>query len=543
MLKEIESDIFREGTIKFHKGLNVVLGDENGTNSIGKSNLLMIIDFAFGGNTYLSYNKDVIKNMGDHEVKICFEWGGQEFKYIRRTIDKDNVFICDDKYNVIDNMPVKTYTELLKTRYNLNNNYTTFRALVSTYSRIWGKNNYSVEQPLHSFSKANTQEMIDNLIKLFNMYDELYEQNNIIKIEKEKLSALQKAEQYNHLPNITAHKYKENTKRIDELNIEIEQIQDQLRLLTINIRGLINDDIININSQKSKLIEKKAIYMNKLKRIETNSLKKNSISLKQLEKLKSIFPNSNTKELDEINDFHIKICDYLSESLKKEKKEIEEKLLVINEDIKILDEKIEERLSIKEVPEQIPNYIIKHLLELNDSIHKRREENSFYEKKCGIKKKIDDNMLTFRENKTRILKQIKQQLNDEMKIVNANIEGDKVKSPEIIFDKSKYIFNTYEDTGTGNAYQGIIVLDLAIFGITNLPFIIHDSVLFNNISDDTMQNLIKLYSTYDKQIFIALDRVKRYALPYRKILINNKVIKLDKKQTLFKKIWNRKLEE
>lgn len=35
--------------ITFHKGLNVVLGDNKGTNSIGKSTLLMVIDFIFGG--------------------------------------------------------------------------------------------------------------------------------------------------------------------------------------------------------------------------------------------------------------------------------------------------------------------------------------------------------------------------------------------------------------------------------------------------------------------------------------------------------------
>jgi len=61
MLFEIRSDQFRTKHIGFHKGLNVILGDENATNSIGKSNLLMIIDFAFGGNSLLNHNQDLIK--------------------------------------------------------------------------------------------------------------------------------------------------------------------------------------------------------------------------------------------------------------------------------------------------------------------------------------------------------------------------------------------------------------------------------------------------------------------------------------------------
>ena len=37
-------------------GLNSILGDDVSTNSIGKSTLLMIIDFVFGGNTFISKN-------------------------------------------------------------------------------------------------------------------------------------------------------------------------------------------------------------------------------------------------------------------------------------------------------------------------------------------------------------------------------------------------------------------------------------------------------------------------------------------------------
>ena len=54
MLKEIRCDKFvSKGSIRkpiiFHKGLNTVLGSDSGTNSIGKSTFLMIVDFVFGG--------------------------------------------------------------------------------------------------------------------------------------------------------------------------------------------------------------------------------------------------------------------------------------------------------------------------------------------------------------------------------------------------------------------------------------------------------------------------------------------------------------
>lgn len=58
MLVEVRCDKFvsngktRE-PIRFHAGLNAVLGDDNGSNSIGKSTFLMILDFVFGGSDYV----------------------------------------------------------------------------------------------------------------------------------------------------------------------------------------------------------------------------------------------------------------------------------------------------------------------------------------------------------------------------------------------------------------------------------------------------------------------------------------------------------
>ena len=54
MLVEVQCDKFIKNgqirePIRFHTGLNAVLGDDNGSNSIGKSTFLMILDFVFGG--------------------------------------------------------------------------------------------------------------------------------------------------------------------------------------------------------------------------------------------------------------------------------------------------------------------------------------------------------------------------------------------------------------------------------------------------------------------------------------------------------------
>ena len=71
MLVEMTSPVFKEKgkerlPIRFKEGLNVVLGKEDGENSIGKSSAMLAIDFVFGGNSYLS--SDGVKHIGNHTM-------------------------------------------------------------------------------------------------------------------------------------------------------------------------------------------------------------------------------------------------------------------------------------------------------------------------------------------------------------------------------------------------------------------------------------------------------------------------------------------
>lgn len=72
MLREIICDKFKEKKIEFYDGLNVVLGDEQGSNSIGKSTFLMIIDYVYGGKDYVMKSVDIQRNVGTHIIKFSF---------------------------------------------------------------------------------------------------------------------------------------------------------------------------------------------------------------------------------------------------------------------------------------------------------------------------------------------------------------------------------------------------------------------------------------------------------------------------------------
>jgi uncharacterized protein YydD (DUF2326 family) len=72
MLKEIQCPMFNHAKITFHQGLNIILGDDDAKNSIGKSTALMVIDFVQGGDSFLKDEAGAIRALGHHTYNFSF---------------------------------------------------------------------------------------------------------------------------------------------------------------------------------------------------------------------------------------------------------------------------------------------------------------------------------------------------------------------------------------------------------------------------------------------------------------------------------------
>ena len=185
MLKEIKCNKFIEETIKFSDGLNTILGDDLSTNSIGKSTLLMIIDFVFGGNSFLTKDSGSVKELGHLTFYFSFDFKKELTYFSRNTEFPDLIQICDKDYNSITEITLSKFTNSLKENYNLKENYLSFRSVVSTFSRIWGKDNYNVDKPLQSFLKEPESTSVTNIVKLFKLYNLIAETETQIKEQEE----------------------------------------------------------------------------------------------------------------------------------------------------------------------------------------------------------------------------------------------------------------------------------------------------------------------------------------------------------------------
>ncbi len=133
MLKLIHCEKFRITPVKLSRGLNVVVGDNVATNSIGKSTFLMIVDFAMGGNSFLERNSDVVDELGHHSYNFVFEFENADYYFRRDTNNSETVFRCNDKWEIQQALTTKQYCDLLGQHYQVSNFGLTFRRLVISF--------------------------------------------------------------------------------------------------------------------------------------------------------------------------------------------------------------------------------------------------------------------------------------------------------------------------------------------------------------------------------------------------------------------------
>jgi len=507
------------------------LGDDYSTNSIGKSTLLMIIDFVFGGNSYIENNSGAVKELGNHSFDFKFIIKNQSHYYCRNTENPMFIAVCDDNYNQISNISARAFTEELKGLYDIKNS-SSFRSMVNPYSRIWKKGNYNVDKPIHNHVQNKESEAIDNLIKLFNLFDSISETKNKIKQQQESKKVLNGLHKKKYIQKITKRQFEQNQLEIERIQNEIETIQNNLLKFTLNIEELTNKELIDLKTKKKRLLDSQALVLNKITRLNL-SLGKKKTKSKYFTRLSEFFENPNEEKIEEIETFHSKISSILARELGATKKLLEEENQYFEEEIKAIDIKIDGLLqNVKS-----PKYIVDKIYDLTVESNKLSNINKFYKEKEEVVTDIKSLTDKLEETIVGILKEIEEKINTELVRINKEIHTEKKKIPSIKITRNSYSFDHSSNTGTGKSFADLIEFDLSILKLTELPFIIHDSVLFKNIEDFAVDKIIEQYTKFDKQIFIALDGINKYSSESKKILKENKIIELTESNKLFNRDW------
>lgn len=533
LLREIRCKIFRKEVVRFHSGLNVVLGDEKATNSIGKSTLLMVVDFVFGGSTFLTWNKDVVRELGHHHYDFMFEFDGLEYRFRRETLTPDSVYACDQNYDPTTSLSLSEFNARLKKLYGLPSPKQSFRSAVGLHLRVWGKDNLIPDLPLHASPNSSGRDCVDNLIKTYGMFEPIEQSDAESKKAEKQLKTLRAAQADELIPKLTKTAYKQAGIAVANLERDLASVRESLASYAVSLETIVNREVLDLRKRKEILLARRTILAGRLQRLELNIAGRRRLGAHNFRDLQRYFPEVNVERLAEVEHFHDGVAGILQEQLLQSMEGLRQEVDAIDAEVKEIDSKVSDAMRTVDQPEAL----VEHIYGVARSLEEAKASRQSYELATTTKEAVQ----LARENLTSVKQGI---VWDVQKIVNAGMLrltatalGETRRAPELWLSETGYKFETFEDTGTGTAYLGMILFDLSVFESTKLPVIAHDSVLFKNISNDTVAKLIRQYTLVSKQSFIALDDVDRYGADAAKLLRELSVLQLSDMSVLYIKDW------
>ncbi|MCE0917394.1 DUF2326 domain-containing protein [Pseudomonas sp. NMI760_13] len=533
MLTYIECEWFTDKRITFKEKLNIVVGDRANSNSIGKSTLLKVVDFIYGGDTLITHSKDVHETLGHHSYvfKLTLD---KEYVFERNTGTPTQIHLHGEN-GEIKEWSTSEYLEFLQRQYTPEIEELSFRSVVSLMTRVWGRDNLDVRRPLHNFSAESGSQCIEWLIKVFNRFGPLAD----LSIRQNKLSNEQKslnaAAKQSIIPKITKSKYTKNQEDITTHEHRLDTIRSEISSLAMSINELIDEAVLESKTEKNQLLEIKMSLSSELERVRANLEDNKRISKRSFQPLAEIIPSLNLEKLDTIESFHNGLTRILRKEIKEKELELLEQIGAIDAEIAICNAAIAKALKNS----GNPTYIVDSVIDISLALSKLTKENELYEKFTALAKEIKDIRDRLKELKVEILESIERNLNiDIQKLVNY-IYGEQRASPVLALKPDKYSYEIPKDTGTGKAYSNLILLDTSLLRYTSIPFLIHDSILFKNVENRAIENILYVYRALKQQSFIALDGEIVESESAQTLVESCAVIHLNADKLLYTKDWRR----
>lgn len=542
MLTRIECDKFLDDgkgrePIVFHSGLNVILGGSKADNAVGKSTFLLILDFVFGGDSYVKSNKMLFERVGHHEIKFEFEFSGEKYFFSRSTQKDKSKIVKRFVGENVEELSIVDYKKLLQRLYSIQNEGLSFRDLVGTFTRAVGKYNADYRNPMRSAKGETGEKCVRRLLRMFNAYGPIESALKEEKIAEEKKAIMQKAVKYDIISKIPSKtECEKNQKELLRLERELETLKVENELGILDGKSIDAKRIIELRNEKSRLLSKKFKLHNKLESLKEN--KERPQTLKSLEKLQDFFPSVNVKKIEEIESFHKSLCS----ALKSETEEVESAIVDELEKIEDQIQKNEDEIISLNAPENVSSKVVRRLVDCEMKIEKLKKLTQQYEMKQELetaKCEIEANLENLQKS---IFPGIESQINDRVAELNRLIKGSEDTPPKITIESlKKYVYENEKNDSTGAMVRYQNLFDFTMLEKTSLPFFVQDSADLKQVEDDSFLKLIDLYATTSKQIFIAIDKTESYTtdgnLP--KNIEDNIVLRLSKGHELFGFSWSK----
>ena len=533
------------GPITFHEGLNTILGDKKAQNSIGKSTFLLIVDFCFGGDDYCDPKKcSVVTFVGHHTIQFAFKFGGVIERYSRDTLGNGKVKLCNEKYEETgEEMTIAEFHEHLHQAYNIKVAQSSFRSIVGRFSRIYGRDNYDEHAPL-KYSEETVANAIKEMEKLYGVFNQILEYEECFAKGTKKRAVRKAGTELGEIAAVatSVKQVKANEKEIERLSAELEELTaNQDRELAIQDTEHL-DQAVKLKGQITALKRRRTRLVSQLTAVRANLEGGMVPTSDDIAELQEFFPDVAIEKLETIELFHKKLQDILKEEMTTEIDRLELLIAAATDEMR----KLEDEQRGLGVPTHVSKRFLEQVVDLERRIQALKAQNHGYSENkilAAEVKMAKTQLVSARES---LLAKVQATINQEMIRLNDFIYDRQRYAPEIKFSDTQsgnpaYTFGCIWNTGTGENYKNLIIFDLSVLSTTELPVLIHDSLIFKNIADLPIDKIMTLYMQSQKQIFIAFDKQEAFDDFVATTVAKTKVIELyDDGGELFGWSWAKK---
>lgn len=527
--KKVNGQLVPRGRIQLREGLNTVLGDKAAQNSIGKSTFLLVVDFCFGGDDYI--NPKICKakeKLHSHTINFAFKFGNRIDYFCRSTKTPSEIGICDSDYKVLRTQTLKEFKDYLLEAYGITTPSISFREMVGRFLRIYGRENYAERYPL-KYGDVKPEASIETLEKMFNVFAFIEEYKSVYDDKSKRTKVRDDATKLGEMTNVarTKKEYNANEKEIERLKAELQKLMDRedAELSQEETDNL--DKASEIRGQLTVLKRRRSRLVSQLNAVKANMSGGLVPVEEDLSELSEFFPDVDVQKLSQIEHFHDKMQRILSQEMGDEIAQLQILIDAVSAEMARLQE-AQRKLG---VPVTVSKKFMDQVVDIQRKIDILTAKNKAYDKTAKLKTEKKDAKIQLEDVHETQLQVVETSINQEMTRLNDYIYGGERYAPTIKFGNSRsgkptYDFWTEDDTGAGTNFKGLIIFDLALLRLTELPVIAHDSNIFKNIADLPIDKIMELYNQSKKQIFIAFDKEDTFYDVTRDIVHSTTIIEL-----------------
>lgn len=527
--KKVNGQLVPRGRIQLREALNTVLGDKAAQNSIGKSTFLLVVDFCFGGDDYI--NPKICKakeKLHSHTINFAFKFENRIDYFCRSTKTPSEIGICDSDYKLQRTQTLKEFKDYLLEAYGITTPSISFREMVGRFLRIYGRENYAERYPL-KYGDVKPEASIETLEKMFNVFAFIEEYKSVYDDKSKRTKVRDDATKLGEMTNVarTKKEYNANEKEIERLKEELQKLMDRedAELSQEETNNL--DKASEIRGQLTVLKRRRSRLVSQLNAVKANMSGGLVPVEEDLSELSEFFPDVDVQKLSQIEHFHDKMQRILSQEMGDEIAQLQILIDAVSAEMARLQE-AQRKLG---VPVTVSKKFMDQVVDIQRKIDILTAKNKAYDKTAELKIQKKDAKIQLEDVRETQLQVVETSINQEMTRLNDYIYGGERYAPTIKFGNSRsgkptYDFWTEDDTGAGTNFKGLIIFDLALLRLTELPVIAHDSNIFKNIADLPIDKIMELYNQSKKQIFIAFDKEDTFYDVTRDIVHSTKIIEL-----------------